>query len=119
MSKSLKTLLLLQLAMITVLVAGAQKLVMRGDYPDPSVVKIGDTYWASATTSNWGPALPILKSKDLVNWTTVTHVFPKLPEWADYYFWAPEITYENGKVYLYYAAHKKRRESLHSSGQRR
>lgn len=85
----------------------AQHLVMRGDYPDPSVVKIGDTYWASATTSNWGPAYPILKSKDLVNWTTVSHVFPKLPEWADYYFWAPEISYENGKVYMYYAAHKK------------
>ena len=87
--------------------AGAQQLVLRGDYPDPSVVKIGDTYWASATTSNWAPAYPILKSKDLVNWTTVSHVFMKLPDWADYYFWAPEITYDNGKVYLYYAAHKK------------
>jgi xylan 1,4-beta-xylosidase len=30
-----------------------------------------------------------------------------LPAWADYYFWAPEITYENGKVYVYYSAHKK------------
>jgi xylan 1,4-beta-xylosidase len=85
----------------------AQQLVLRGDYPDPSVIKIGDTYWASATTSNWGPAYPVLKSKDLVNWKTVSHVFPKLPDWADYYFWAPEISYENGKVYMYYAAHKK------------
>jgi xylan 1,4-beta-xylosidase len=84
-----------------------QQLVLRGDYPDPSVIKIGDTYWASATTSNWAPAYPILKSKDLVHWTTVTHVFTKLPDWADYYFWAPELSYENGKVYVYYAAHKK------------
>lgn len=87
--------------------AWSQQLVLRGDYPDPSVVKIGDTYWATATTSNWAPAYPILKSKDLVNWETVTHVFPTLPPWADYYFWAPEITYENGKVYVYYSAHKK------------
>lgn len=87
--------------------AGAQQLVLPGDYPDPSVVKIGDTYWASATTSNWMPAYPILKSKDLVNWKTVGNVFNKLPAWADYYFWAPEITYENGKVYMYYSAHKK------------
>ncbi|HYH14022.1 MAG TPA: glycoside hydrolase family 43 protein, partial [Flavisolibacter sp.] len=87
--------------------SGSQQLVLRGDYPDPSVVKIGDTYWATATTSNWAPAYPILKSKDLVNWKTVSHVFPTLPAWADYYFWAPEITYENGKVYVYYAAHKK------------
>ena len=85
----------------------AQQLVLRGDYPDPSVIRIGDTYWASATTSNWAPAYPILKSKDLVHWTTVSHVFMKLPEWADYYFWAPELSYEKGKVYVYYAAHKK------------
>ena len=87
--------------------AFAQQLVLRGDYPDPSVVKIGDTYWASATTSNWAPAYPILQSKDLINWKTTSHVFTKLPPWADYYFWAPEISYENGKVYVYYAAHKK------------
>src|SRR5215212_11270241 len=85
----------------------AQQLVLRGDYPDPSVVKIGDSYWATATTSNWAPAYPILKSKDLVNWKPASHVFMKLPDWADYYFWAPEITYDNGKVYIYYAAHKK------------
>ena len=85
----------------------SQQLVMRGDHADPSVVKIGDTYWASATTSNWAPAYPLLKSKDLVNWKTEGYVFNQLPAWADYYFWAPEISYENGKVYIYYAAHKK------------
>ena len=53
------------------------------------------------------PAFPLLKSKDLVNWNTVGSVFSQLPAWADYYFWAPEITYDNGKVYIYYAAHKK------------
>ncbi len=85
----------------------AQQLVMPGDFPDPSVVKIGDTYWASATTSNWMPAFPLIKSLDLKNWQTVGHVFPALPAWADYYFWAPEISYDNGKVYMYYSAHKK------------
>ena len=87
--------------------ATTQQLVLPGDYPDPSVVKIGDSYWASATTSNWMPAYPVLQSKDLVNWKTVGSVFNTLPAWADYYFWAPEITYENGKVYMYYSAHKK------------
>jgi xylan 1,4-beta-xylosidase len=85
----------------------AQRLVMPGDHPDPSVVMIGDTYWASATTSNWGPAYPLLSSTDLVNWKLQGHIFNQLPEWADYYFWAPEMTYENGKVYVYYSAHKK------------
>ncbi|MES2646384.1 MAG: family 43 glycosylhydrolase [Bacteroidota bacterium] len=85
----------------------SQQLVLPGDYPDPSVVKIGDTYWASATTSNWAPVYPLLQSKDLLHWTTTGHIFKTLPGWADYYFWAPEITYDNGKVYVYYAAHKK------------
>jgi xylan 1,4-beta-xylosidase len=85
----------------------AQKLVMPGDHPDPSVVKIGDEYWASATTSNWFPAFPLMKSKDLVKWKTKGYVFDTMPRWADYYFWAPEVSYENGKVYVYYAAHKK------------
>jgi xylan 1,4-beta-xylosidase len=83
------------------------QLVMPGDYPDPSVVKIGDTYWATATSSNWFPAYPLLKSKDLIYWSNEGYVFEKMPEWADYYFWAPEISYENGKVYVYYSAHKK------------
>ncbi|KAA8481587.1 family 43 glycosylhydrolase [Arcticibacter tournemirensis] len=85
----------------------AQQLVLPGDNPDPSVVKIGDTYWASATTSNWLPAYPLLKSKDLVNWKMEGSIFNKLPEWADYYFWAPEVTYDKGRVYVYYTAHKK------------
>jgi xylan 1,4-beta-xylosidase len=85
----------------------AQKLVMPGDHPDPSVVKIGNTYWASATTSNWLPAFPLMKSKDLLKWKTTGYVFDTIPSWSDYYFWAPEISYENGKVYVYYAAHKK------------
>jgi beta-xylosidase len=85
----------------------SQTLVLPGDYPDPSVVKIGDTYWATATTSNWAPVFPLLSSKDLLIWETKSHVFTQLPAWADYYFWAPEITYDKGKVYVYYSAHKK------------
>ncbi len=84
-----------------------QQLVLRGDYPDPSVVKIGNTYWASATSSNWFPAFPLLKSKDLVHWKQEGYIYNEMPDWADFYFWAPEITYDNGKVYVYYAAHKK------------
>jgi beta-xylosidase len=84
-----------------------QSLVLPGDFPDPSVVKIGDSYWATATTSNWAPAYPLLQSKDLLHWELRSHVFTTLPAWADYYFWAPEISYDNGKVYVYYSAHKR------------
>jgi xylan 1,4-beta-xylosidase len=85
----------------------AQTLVLPGDYPDPSVVKIGDSYWATATTSNWAPVFPLLESTDLIHWELRDHVFSQLPAWSDYYFWAPEISYDNGKVYVYYSAHKR------------
>jgi xylan 1,4-beta-xylosidase len=99
--------LLFLIFLFIVRLSSAQQLVLPGDYPDPSVVKIGDTFWASATTSNWMPAYPLLKSKDLVNWQTTGAVFSVLSSWVDYYFWAPEITYDNGRVYLYYSAHQK------------
>ncbi|MEJ7661110.1 MAG: family 43 glycosylhydrolase [Hymenobacter sp.] len=35
--------------------------VLAGDYPDPSVTKVGNTYWATATSSNWGPTFPLLQ----------------------------------------------------------
>jgi beta-xylosidase len=51
---------------------------------------------------------PVLHSKNLVDWETVGHVFPdQLPAWAEAHFWAPEITYEKGKYYIYYTAKKK------------
>ena len=82
--------------------------VLAGDYPDPSVTKVGDTYWATATTSNWGPIFPLLTSKNLVDWQLVGHVFPEQrPAWADYYFWAPEISQDGGRTYVFYTAHKK------------
>jgi beta-xylosidase len=82
--------------------------VLPGDYADPSVTTVGNTYWASATSSNWGPIFPLLTSKNLLEWKLVGHVFPdKGPAWADYYFWAPEISQEGKKTYVYYTAHKK------------
>lgn len=85
----------------------AQQLVLPGDNPDPSVAKIGNTWWASATTSNWAPVFPLYQSKDLIHWKETGSVFKEKPEWADYYFWAPEISYDNNKVYIYYTAHKR------------
>jgi len=82
--------------------------VLPGDYADPSVIRVGDDYWATATSSEWAPLFPLLHSKNLVDWETVGHVFPdKLPDWANAHFWAPEITYDKGKYYIYYTAGKK------------
>lgn len=65
------------------LITLGQQLVLPGDHSDPTVIKIGDTYWTSTTSSNWFPAYPIYQSKDLVNWKLTGHVFDILPAWAD------------------------------------
>lgn len=83
--------------------------VLPGDHPDPTVIKIGETYWASATSNEWAPLFPIYKSTDLVNWEQVSYAFTDLPDWAKNNFWAPELAYDEdqGKVYLYYTARDK------------
>jgi beta-xylosidase len=42
-----------------------------GDFPDPSVTRVGQDFWGAATSSEWGPEFPILHSRDLVNWEVV------------------------------------------------
>lgn len=82
--------------------------VLPGDFPDPTVIKIGDTYWASATSAEWGAVFPLFTSKNLLDWELVGHVFPeKVPEWAGSNFWAPEFYQENGRTYVYYTARQK------------
>lgn len=84
--------------------------VLAGDRPDPTVVKIGKYYYASATSNEWAPLFPIFKSTDLVNWELVNYIFPDgAPDWAKNNFWAPELSYdeEQGKIYAYYTARDK------------
>jgi xylan 1,4-beta-xylosidase len=80
--------------------------VMPGDHADPSVIRVGNEYWATATSSEWGPYFPLLHSKDLVNWELAGPVFSKRPEWATANFWAPEIAEHQGRYFIYYTARK-------------
>ena len=81
--------------------------VQAGDFPDPSMIRIGKDYYATATSSEWSPEFPVLHSRDLVNWNLAGVVFPKRPDWSVGNYWAPEIWQENGKVYVFYTARKK------------
>src|SRR5205823_7057502 len=81
-----------------------QNPVRAGDFPDPSVIRVGDEYWATATSSEWAPHFPILHSRDLVNWEVTGHVFERMPAWAKANFWAPEISAYKGKFFIYFTA---------------
>lgn len=81
--------------------------VIRSEMADPSVIRIGDTYYATGTSSEWAPFYPLYKSSDLVNWEQSGHIFETKPEWTSNSFWAPELFFHDGKVYCYYTARRK------------
>lgn len=60
------------------------------DVPDPSVIRVGDTYYMSSTTMHMNPGLPIMKSKDLVNWTLINYAHQEISD-------HPALDLENGQ----------------------
>lgn len=80
--------------------------VIPGDFADPTVIRIGDTYYACGTSSEWAPHYPVFESKDLINWNYTGPAFGTKPEWTKASFWAPELYVMNEKIYLYYTARR-------------
>ena len=84
--------------------------IIDADYSDPDVVRVGDDYYMTASSFCDIPGLPILHSKDLVNWTLIGHAIAEMPEYAQSgkdpnhgnAVWAPAIRYHNGEFYIYY-----------------
>ena len=82
--------------------------ILFADYSDPDVIRIGEDFFMTASSFNSSPALPILHSKDLVNWKIVNHALPKQPE--EIYnlpqhgkgVWAPSMVYHNNELRIYY-----------------
>lgn len=54
--------------------------ILWADVPDVSMVRVGDTYYMSSTTMHLSPGLPIMKSKDLVNWQLASYAYERLEE---------------------------------------
>src|SRR3970282_2130789 len=81
--------------------------VLPGDHPDPSVIRVDEGYWATATTSQWAPIFPLLYSRDLVNWEHVSSVFDLPAGWTSGSYWAPEIAQDGKRFFVYYTARKK------------
>lgn len=83
--------------------------IIHTDFSDPDVIKVGDDYFMTASSFNNVPALPILHSKDLVNWKTINYAvkdalpFEKydLPRYGEG-VWAPSIRYNDGYFYIYF-----------------
>lgn len=99
--------------------------VLFADYSDPDVVRHGDSYYMVASSFHFSPGIPVLKSRDLVHWTIIGHVLPRLPFGPLYDMpgphtltdktsrpiggtkyasgvWAPAIRFHAGKFYVYF-----------------
>ena len=85
--------------------------IIFADVPDMSMIRVGDTYYMSSTTMHMSPGLPIMKSKDLVNWQLVSYAYDTLVSNDQMNLdngkstygrgsWASSIRYNNGTYYV-------------------
>lgn len=104
--------------------AEANNPVIWADVPDPSVIRVGNTYYMSSTTMHMSPGVPIMKSTDLVNWSLVSYAYNTLDNtsalnlengqnaygkgsWAssirhvDGIFYVSTFSYTTNKTYIY------------------
>lgn len=83
--------------------------VINADYSDPDVCVVGDDYYMTASSFNCIPGLPILHSKDLVNWEIIGHAITELTPNEEFDkpshgngVWAPSIRYHEGMFFIYW-----------------
>jgi beta-xylosidase len=104
--------------------AAARNPIIWADVPDPSVIRVDDSYYMSSTTMHMSPGVPIMKSMDLVNWETVNYAYDILANtdamnlsngqnaygkgsWAsslryhDSTFYVVTFSYTTGKTHIY------------------
>ncbi len=82
--------------------------VVCADYSDPDVIRDGDDYFMTASSFTDTPGLPILHSRDLVNWRLINHAVKNLPH--ERYarvqpgcgVWAPSIRKHDGKFWIFF-----------------
>ena len=84
--------------------------ILFADYSDPDVARDGEDYWMTASSFNCTPGLPILHSRDLVNWSLVNHAVENLPDPREVFHlprhgegvWAPAIRKHDGKFWIFF-----------------
>ena len=84
--------------------------ILWADVPDIAVIRVGDTYYMSSTTMHMCPGLPIMKSKDLVNWEIASYAYETLADTDELNLkdgkndygrgsWASSLRYHHGTFY--------------------
>lgn len=83
--------------------------VLYADYSDPDAIRVGEDFYLIASSFSHVPGLPILHSKDLVNWSLLTYALPVLTPKEHFSVprpgegvWAPALRFHEGKFWIYY-----------------
>jgi beta-xylosidase len=83
--------------------------VLNADYSDPDAIRVGNDFYLVSSSFGDIPGLPILHSKDLINWTIIGHGLMRQPPYDHFSIprhgdgvWAPAVRYHNGEFYIYY-----------------
>jgi beta-xylosidase len=86
-----------------------QNPILNADYSDPDAIRVGNDYYMVSSSFNCMPGLPLLHSKDLVNWQLINYALKKQEPSVVYDLpqhgkgvWAPCIRYHNNEFYIYY-----------------
>jgi beta-xylosidase len=80
--------------------------ILYTDYSDPDAVRVGEDYYMVASSFSNAPGLPLLHSKDLVNWELVNYCIKQIPEFRyrnpihGCGVWAPSIRYHEGRFFV-------------------
>jgi beta-xylosidase len=82
--------------------------IICADYSDPDVIRDGDDFFLVASSFNCTPGLPVLHSRDLVNWTIINRAIKNLPHprYAQVQHgqgvWAPSIRKHAGRFWIFF-----------------
>jgi len=83
--------------------------VINADYSDPDAIRVGEDFYMISSSFSHVPGIPILHSKDLVNWTIIGYALPRLTPNLHYDsvqhgggIWAPSIRFHAGEFFIYY-----------------
>lgn len=83
--------------------------ILHADYSDPDAIRVGDDYYLISSSFNHAPGLPVLHSKDLVNWKIINHILPRQKPLDVFSLvqhgngvWAPAIRYHKGEFFVYF-----------------
>lgn len=87
------------------------------DYPDPDVIRVGDTYYMISTTMHFFPGAGILRSHDLIHWEICSYIYNSLEHTPGeilegeqtvygHGMWAASLRYHAGRFYAAFIAHE-------------